>query len=1068
MKVKVIKYNTKKDFRRYKYFDAVDVSEQVQQPLIDVERLDTTLDSTSLILLNKNSEPITPFTRFKFTITDDNGNVEKFYRVVYTDSVSVLSWSTDSSKVIYQHNVELLEITKWLERFDVDNTTITNYLMFLYTDEAVYMPQESTPVESFHASNLVNATSNVKDFTENKSGVNIYSIYPLGNTYNINTRYTIQATSRTSAFIISALLPFTTYLDISKFTITTPSGTEYNLLDTTASNYKNPESFTFNEVGQYTIKQTYHKNNSIAELWDDFTFYVECQDMSTKVQEKVPERKTILDVVNKVLGNITFENNVRLANETPIFQIDSSLIDRLKAINSPEFTFTQNTLFGVLMEIGQYIHAIPRLVPNKNDDTNWDTISFDFWGETESGDLGVEIAKDNSINGDNYTSAYVSNVENSFQTNNVEYISMVEPYENGFVSARTESSNYEISNDEAVIKTSRPIQRITELWVGYTEATTDSNGNTTYTLKEYDIAPYVMESTNYNLLSDYGTNSSVAKGTKSTAIYYTRGDNVIRGLCYVMPDKVSILETFSKRQSIFNILYIVSKDTRWLNKTNYVKDLMFRIKYVPYYNFKMKQYKPLIDENSGSNNLYYNQSAQSVDIEAFGENLKGALMMTGNKEPSITARYNDLTKVIKAGQVVNDNWFAYQVNREFANGVISATTTFSKDWNKWNEYTAIKKNYREWEISEKESISQNPVYNDFCIVSDEIDFDKLKVLPETSEYYAKVKETAENYIKEVDAQEMFCNKDVSLAIMNSFIMSPATDNAGAIRWLIARTTQDEWNGSEYAKVQHSFMLPCSCFSVGNSIVLTATTQDNYGAGTFTTESSDFGLSSGYALEQTLEYGNKYGEVDSMECYFGSKDYQGRKWDGQSVDTMEYGKYLYNVDFSKVSETGTWYSNRPTILQIKNNPLKISKDSRQQLALTFQLNFVSEKDYIWIGSGFCQNTWLVGNTSSTLRVVYFNKAPDKFLSKNISEFSSDDYTIAGQVGGVISQSYLKYDLSADSMAFRFNTTRGVNYARQDYVGGGLIDTNGKIVIYYNKKIRKNFGLPNIYFMFRKII
>ena len=55
-----------------------------------------------------------------------------------------------------------------------------------------------------------------------------------------------------------------------------------------------------------------------------------------------------------------------------------------------------------------------------------------------------------------------------------------------------------------------------------------------------------------------------------------------------------------------------------------------------------------------------------------------------------------------------------------------------------------------------------------------------------------------------------------------------------------------------------------------------------------------------------------------------------------------------------------------------------------------------------------------------------------------------------------------------MAFRFDTTSDVKMAKQEYAGGGLIDTNGKIVIYYNKKISKNSRLPNIYFMFRKRI
>lgn len=1081
MQIKVYRIDTKKDFKRDKYYEQVDISNQVQQPIVDVDRLDTTLDSTSLTILNKEKDAIKPFTRFKIILADDgvvfddygnklsgNGEVKVIYRVVYSDSPSISNWSADESKIIYQHQVELLEITKCLERFDVDNTTITNYLMFLYSDEAVYLPYQVYPTTNFSWKyiSMQNPARSTLNLEQQTNDVKIYNTYQLNERYNIDATYSIELAERSLVYYVFAI-PFISEMDLVKFTIDTPTKT-YNLKDTTASNYRNPNNFLFDEVGNYVIKKEYIGNgtNTICTYTQEYE--INCADYSSVEVSKLPHKHTIREVITKILSGITSENSIALKNEAPLFQLDANLIDLLDNIESPEFTFTQNTLFGVLMEIGQYIHAIPRLVPNKaigdnlvvDDISSWNVITFDFWGDYTQGDLGKQITIDKSINGDNYTSAYVSNVENSFQVNNQEYISMVEPFEDAFVSTRTESANFEISNDECCIKTSRPIHRITELIVGFYDK------DDVFT--EVDIANFVKESAEYNLLQDYPTTATINVGTKSTALCYTRGDNKITGLTYVMPSQISSLEVFGKNRAILNILTLKTRQDYFISSSSfYLKNLMFRIKYVPYYNFKVKQYKPIIDENSGSNNLYYNQASQGIDIEAFGENVKGALMQVGNEEQTITSVYTRLGNIIQAGQVVNENYFAYQVNKEITTSAISTTTTFSKDWNKWNEYVAIKKNYREWEISEKECISQNPIYNDFCIISDEIDMNKMPEVPSGSAEFSSLKKLWEDYAEELSKVEMFGQEKSLQYVMASMVAySQSGDNykLGGIRWMIGQTKQQEWDGTTYKDVSHAFMLPVGCFSVGNSIVITASAQDNYSVGTFVDET---GLNTGYALEQYLEYGNKYGEAKELKVWFGSKDYRDTNWALSSTKLVD-SKRFYNVDISQVQRVGALLDRTtPTLLQIADNPIILNKDSRQQINLTFQLNFVSDKDYIWIGSALAQNSFLVGNTTPSLRVAYFKRKPNKFLAEKMVK--DVDYVVGGTINSLRSSNVVKYGVSVDSKAVAFDTkSSNINPTTREYVGAGLIDTNGNIVLYYNRALGKYEYMPYLYFQFRRKI
>ena len=114
MEIKVERIYVTKSYDRSKRYTPVDITSQVIMPIIDVERLDSTLDTSSLVLMNKEKTPIKPFTRIKITITNDDGSVDRIYRLVYTDTPEKLNY-TRAEK--YKHNIELVEATKWLERF---------------------------------------------------------------------------------------------------------------------------------------------------------------------------------------------------------------------------------------------------------------------------------------------------------------------------------------------------------------------------------------------------------------------------------------------------------------------------------------------------------------------------------------------------------------------------------------------------------------------------------------------------------------------------------------------------------------------------------------------------------------------------------------------------------------------------------------------------------------------------------------------------------------------------------------------------------------------------------------
>lgn len=1044
IRIKVEKINVEKDFDRTKIYTPEDITDQVVMPIIDVERLDTTLDTSSLTLDNYDKNGIEPFTKMIITLTNENGAEEKIYRFVYKDTPELLTYGENNNK--YRHNVELIEPSKWLERFDVDNTTITNFLAFLYQDTEHIFPINAPFERNITGSRLGWLVSDAY-----KSNVRLFDIYYQGTTIDPRVELDCVYGFTWKVFGIS-LGSRQAKMDFNKATVTKPDGTVVELREfISGSGYRwknDSDLFTFDQDGIYTFKEHYDAIFSAGTeifnaprdgyLYIEYTWTVKVIKQTTLL-EKYPTRYNIAQVINLILQKVGNETTIlRNGLDTPLFSLDPNLTEKLSNLTSPEFTFTQNTLFGVLLQIGTEIHAIPRLIPSKamatddqgntyiDDWSSWNIITFDFLGGDDAVVRGEIVASEHDFDGDNYTTDFVSNVQNSFQTNNYDYIALTEPYENGFISTRTIDENYEISNNSAVIKTSRPIQRIIELIVQV-----EYRGET----HNLDISRYVKESTDYSLLLDYAETQEQFQGlgTKNMAVYYTRGTNLIQGLDYIQPTKYST-EVIGLNNAINNIialeLGLSGIFTSWA-----LKDLMFKIKYVPYYNLKIKQFKPYITNNSGNNELFYNQQqTQTVDIETLGENMKGALLRTANEEITNTEYFKDFTNIVKTGQLTADGYYAYQVNREITNRRIKATTTFSKNFNKWNEYIAIKKNYREWEISERESIETNPCYNEFCIISTEADWQRGRLDADSLAVY-------EDYLSKIGG---FSSPKAMAQIYAK--LTNATDfEYKSIAWVVGTTISSEYQaGGTYKEVRNTFLLPCACFSFGNSIALNFGALDNYAIGTYSRDKGTIAELGGYALENYVRYSDKYGQAQYIELSFG---YDEAKKNGFNTraNALVSSKEFYAL---KESELDT----DAIMLDYRANSFIINKDSRQKLNFTGQLHFLTENENIWIGKGFAQLMPFVGNTQKGgLKFVTFSQRPDKFLSKVDTSIWTEQ-----AMPNCIKNDTLKY--------IQYEPTT----VEKACVGYGLVDSQNRVVLYYDQELAQGEQTKPLYFEFRRKI
>lgn len=1117
-------------------YSTKDLTDQMAVPFVDCERLDEVLDTSQVILYNSDDKPIKPFTRFIITITDQdedgNTNDHYIYRLCELDTPTNI---TMGSKPVYKHTLNLIEPTKLLEREPVDNLCFTNYLDEKYGSEnEVPFTYTSSGGGIFYDFSIVNIDYN--------SSNRLRGPYQYVNTI-INPSISMTVTARTLEqwgvvfYHTNYNVPRTDYV------VYKPDGTMVRLT--------NVKTFKYDQVGTYTFKQRYYINETEYSWLIHYMVKAALVDVTWKVQVVeqdaiLPTRYSIEEVIDRLLRVYKLR---RRGINAKRFKLDDSLRPYLASIQSPEFSFTQSTLLDVLTQIGGYIHAIPKLIPsvhtinnyNQNGElegtvldnyNDWDTISFTFLGGSEKFNNDNYSIIDASHTADDYATDFIINVQNATQTNYVNNVSVIEPFINGYISTRTENSNFRIDNDGACIKLSHPIQSILQVIV------VDNDGN------KFDITSSVKESASYNILPAY-TGSKYTSKTKNFALCYKKGDNKITGLSYTTP-KAVFTDAFTEEEAIKSII-----GTRSQSKQAWLRDICFQIKYIPIRNFKVRHYKSIILDEPEDISLYYNQQANAVDIESFGENVKGALMKTGNAIVAKTQYFENYTDAPKKGQVLNDKYFAFAINKEIRTfAPVKATTQWSKDFNKMNDFVGVKKTVRQFEISEEESINRNPDYQEFCVVSTELDVydqyklnneevrqvimnkldvlgfptskllyqvkDKLSnaqvdykpisyVIAETrtaslnetenkpftpAESYERHPEAPENYVPirffDEDSNllaEIYADPEgTSMVEFDSTIVNgvevPYTDigpingdvfwgnytsdsfysyqtskkNKHIAYWLSidANGNADKienWHSMWFAEetnffpvladdydVISKFLLPVSCFPFGNSIVLFFKMDDNYSANTYSQN-----IGTGQAIENYIQYGNNVGRFTTMSLVFGSDNPIPNGFSNAS-NIISNGKKLYRFT-NEINEDDV-------LVDFRDNDFDIEKDSREALAFTAQLNFITNKDNIVIGKGLAHSMPMVGDTSTNYKFVVFKKKPSKFNSDIVSST-------------YVEQPMPELTLNINLRTVMYNSTTALTNG----VGYGIIDANNRLCIYVDEKIEVDMQTKPIYLQFR---
>ena len=629
--------------------------------------LDEQLDNATVMLTRVKKQYFSPLTKARVTIETDGIAKKTLHYLVSNDEFAEAPVGSGR----YNHTLMLIELTKYLESFQLETLCFTNPAGRDYSKSA---PPPLLKITGNDDSFL--ADPKLLDY---KAQAKVGEVFKLPNLNNLFNEVSTDA--------IVSVRTVNSYVEYRENDNPTPEKFDWI-------------TFTI-EPGENIITITYKPSGSATILfYEEFTIF--------GVEENYAHKPwTVKEVINRVLA---LAEPLR-KGELPRFTFNVPK-GREKIFNqiAPEFTFTRATLREALQTIGGFIHAEPRLTENNE-------IVFDFYGAQEYATYKTKSGKRKRLSEYKYKTltgrhgieqacntldSYVDNLVNRLAW---EKSTIAQPYGGGNQTLRTETAYARgEENDSYFFNTAYPIEHVEKFEY------IDNDG------KAYDITPFIYESTIYNNLSSYWDvdkegNETNYYQSKSYALHYTQGQRGVKGFFFKAPD---IWGASSNAYAIVNILYFKYRITI----TQYTK-MKFRLTYSPIYSTRVPQHKQYIgDYLPMQRTINYTQSDNSVETRFFGENIKGAVERMGNVEKTYTINLRDFDNIPTPGQLWDDDYYIASVAVSVGIDLFEVSVGLSKHFNRRSQYVGAASYRRIYEVSEVMVQQRHSIYSDYLVVTD--------------------------------------------------------------------------------------------------------------------------------------------------------------------------------------------------------------------------------------------------------------------------------------------------------------------------------------------------------------
>ena len=281
--------------------------------------------------------------------------------------------------MLFNQRIGLIEATEELKRVNVDTKTFTQPIAHKYTDTAYYIEPQGVATDrggsivfNGETLNAVDATAKNSDdyfseFVDKPSPntkyyidqINEMRVYPYrgtayANLYVINEPISIKDLifyfhrADTAGY-------YYLYAVGTTVSIKPPQGNEVALGALAKGDGSQAYTYTPTQKGHYQV--IYRGYGGAGQIGTDQIQNLEVTYTFEVVKDIIlKNRKTITEVINTVL-------NYACGNRNRHYVLDPVYAEKWQNIVAPEFYFTRNTLYEVLLQIGGYrdIQAIPKL-----------------------------------------------------------------------------------------------------------------------------------------------------------------------------------------------------------------------------------------------------------------------------------------------------------------------------------------------------------------------------------------------------------------------------------------------------------------------------------------------------------------------------------------------------------------------------------------------------------------------------------------------------------------------------------------------------------------------------------
>lgn len=1049
----------------------------IEMPLSIQEKRDDSLDTAVVtLLLNNRKDPYSPYTDIEISLADETGGTYKtWYMLVANDNVVE---KPVGSKRLYSHTIQCIGRTRFLQTIIVPNMSITQPEDYIYkhyeytgnkvipnyggnsvfTDRTAYVPHDSFGSRHFTTSGIdttvigeiqssmkdsfrftlpysaaTSIKSNVKRqqwaaiwggnpkvyksistnitqrwfIRKHKDGEDQYSKF-MNNPEAEIAHYTISDGSErpTFAFTDSAYYlanASTKYWDLILTIDDVADGAIIDNPDdkndfSKRENVKLMNSTEMNEDVPGWVKKVSGSYGQYTRTKPNTSYRVVYSNIAvgTDIIVKPNDSITIEDALEK-LCNIC--NNIK-TTDTPKYSIDPVIKDLTHNMPCYQLKFEGRSLYECLEEIGREFFGVPYLI----DDTN--VISFHILDEANvvvTHGKGELRTTESSM--DNCSTGFITDASNIISTNNVE----VYPSGDMWITPRsTDPTTPFVTTENCGIVVDKPIAYLKDIQI-----TGFDNGGTIVSIK-----PSVYEKSFYDALT-------ADKNGKGSALYWQIGDNKIYGLGIIPELQNSKIQAAlgisNSNYVIQNIIFFI---TGIKINTEKVKDLKFRVTYVPYSNTNVITEQFNTSDFERLSYKAYGQTDAIISDTAFGSATNKEIQRLGNNSVYKKLTIGDITQCPHIGDavIINDElYYANVIDYEFMPTVLTCNIEYTKDYNKINERMGVDSDYRAYEIYNSDYVNRTVNINHYCYLSNNEDNDFNNSANKTGVWPLIV----DNALK-----------GTPIDTLGQFYINVYGNKNGTITPL----TYTDFDGTTKT-IDYGIALHATRLDMRNSILFTAKMEDNFAAGNKSNKDNVF--QDMYANDY-VRYVDEQGRVYAINIALGNPTVKQLYGDNYN-NTAQYSYPKCNKITGDLK-----YKINDCVL---NEIYLIDKDNREALTFTYQMHMKSdEKPY------------------------RLHKGLSKYLFKNSNEeLEIGNAIVVGYKGVIKSKESIKYNkddiLGNVTTGYTDNGTLYIDNITttpiHSYDGFAIVYDNGDIVLSYELPMKANeeVTLPRTYFNFK---